>query len=284
METLVFFGKLISAYLEKAFSSLGTASTLLNSMELNFTSAYAKMTLLAGSGSTVGDALLSSMQTIGLLFLIIFFAVDLMSKVNSINFTLEIFIRSLGRLIIGYALMSYIGPICDGIVEFGNLLASSMTSMAVSFDYGFDNPHLMLKYLIDDEINLTFMQYINIFTKAIIQILITALLNLTAIVLAYNRAIKLTIYKIFMPIMVADVYGSGVSGRPLAHIKKYLSIVMEYPICCIIAILTGVLINATDTTTVNWLGYVGQLVMIGYAIFKVMKSISTESEEIFSSR
>lgn len=262
----------------------GQDFTLLTIMNHHFPKAYNDLVGLLGSQGWLAS-LTSIVGNIGLLLLLIYYSVDLMSKASSIGFSLESFIFSLVKLVAGFVLISYMDDLCEYIIKFGDYVALAISQgQSTTIDYGFNSAMQTLAYLQSDELKLTQMQIINLSIKCLMQVALTAVLNITAIVLSYNRAIKLCLYKVFMPIMVADVFGSGVSGAMLKHVKKYLGIVMEYPICCIIAVLATVIIKAVPLTEGNVLAYMGQLVMIIYAVFKVTKSVSSEAEEIFGSR
>lgn len=265
----------------------GSDVTLLAIMQYHFPLAYNSMTSILNlnvGGVPVGQTLTDSIKVIGMYLMLIYFFVDLMSKVNSINFTLETFVRSLSKLIIGYALVTYAAPLCDGIIAFADAITQDIsTFLDNSADYGFATNDI-IKYLNSPDQKLTTGQEINLVTKAFVHFLTTYVLNLTAIVLAYSRAIKLSVYKIFMPMMVTDIFGTGVSGKTLGQFKKFLAAAMIYPLACVIATLTDVFLSGTSISSGNWLAYTGQLVMILYAVFRVMKSISDESEEIFGSR
>lgn len=290
METLLTLLNSLSKWINNNLTGVTGGSgasneAILQIVENHFTNSYNKLTDVIGTG--VISTLSNSIVAIAMLLMLVYFSIDLISKINSVNFTLEIFIRSFGRLIIGYVLIHYMPTIADKIIEFGNLLVSDVAAAykgTGSISYGLSSYEAILDYLEKNDIQLSAMQMMNLAGKCAAQLLLNIVINIAVICIAYSRAIKLTVYKVFMPMMVTDLFGTGITGEPMKHVKKYISVVLQYPLCYIIALLSAVLMDSIDLTTGNWLAYMGQMMMIMYAVFKVMKSSANEAEEIFGGR
>lgn len=287
MESLIYFINSICEWADKMINGIVVADgqdvTLLSIMNYHFPESYNNMLKLLENKIDY-DAVFGVVEGLGILFLLIFYSIDLMSKASSIGFTFETFMYSLVKFVAGCALIFYAGDICDGIIKFGDAVAGTITSStSATIDFGLNRVKLKLLYLQSPEQQLSSLNMVNTTIYCFMQVILTFVLNITAIGLAYFRAIKLVLYKIFMPVMVADVFGSGLSGAVLRHVKKYLGIIMEYPLCCIIAVLTTAIFDSVSMEG-NGMSYMGSLVMVVWAVFKVTKSISTEAEEIFGSR
>ena len=88
-------------------------------------------------------------------------------------------------------------------------------------------------------------------------------------------------YQIFLPLSVADIFGGGLYGGGVSHIKKLLAAVLQYPIVYIIVLITIIFMNNTSISMFNWFAYMGQIFMIAVCVVKEINNSASTANELF---
>lgn len=210
----------------------------------------------------------------------IYFLVDLISKSTTANFSMEIFVRSFIKYVIGFALISNCDALAGGIIKFGDALVAEM-STAGDFQYSTKSVEL-LKYL-QTHFMLAggYRLAWRLIFKAILQVAMSSMVNLMVKFVVYNRAIKIFIYRVLLPISVADIFGRGLHQGALSPIKRLLGLAVQYPMVYIIGILTCVFINEVDVMHTNWISIMGQVGMIFIVVIGTVKKSADEAMQMF---
>lgn len=224
---------------------------------------------------------------IGILIMSIYFFIDLMSKSMAANFSAEILIRSFVKFVIGYALILNCDKLAGGIISFGDALVNDMVLQVTEhgFDYTYaSNTKKILLYIQNN--GLAFIVYgyqvvMNLLVKCLLELLMTALYKCMLMMVAYSRAISIFIYRAFLPIAVADIFGKGIYGGAGKHIKKILALSMQYPIVYIICLLSCVFLHSVDIMHTNWVALLGEMFMIFIVIVNSIKKSKDEAMQIF---
>ena len=283
METLLSTLKNLMEMLA-GFCSNTENQALIKIVTKNFPKAYTTC-----NSSDLVQTLFNIVMPIGLVVFIIYYCVDLMSKAAAANFTTETFVRSLIRFVIGYALITNCYKLSTGIISFGDAIVADLVNAigstdSLSVDYGLGlNVEDVIAVLAGDtsKTGLTLMQTLNLTGKVLIQLILNLVINIAVIGIAYSRAIKIIVYQIFLPLSVADIFGGGLYGGGVSHIKKLLAAVLQYPIVYIIVLITIIFMNNTSISMFNWFAYMGQIFMIAVCVVKEINNSASTANELF---
>lgn len=231
------------------------------------------------------SAITSITIPIGILIMSIYFFVDLMSKSVSANFNTEILVRSFIKFVIGYALIINCDKLAGGIISFGDALTQELVTKVTSygFDYSFSSTaKKILLYLKDNGGFFTGMAVIfKLLIKCIAELIITFLYSCMLMTTAYSRALMIFVYRAFLPIAVADIFGKGIYAGAAKHIKRLLALTMQYPVVYIICLLSCIFMNTIDFLHTNWAAMIGQMVMIFIVIMQTIKKSKDEAMQLF---
>lgn len=226
------------------------------------------------------SSLLDIVTPIGIMIMIIYFSIDLMSKSATSNFSTEIFVRSLIKLVIGYIIIINCDNLSKGIIDFGDALVEMIKSEN-NFTYT-SNSTALIDYIkgrgaLDGGYWLAF----KLITKAFVELAMGVLIGCMVRIVAYSRAIKLFVYRAVLPMAVADIFGKGIYHGAVTPIKKILALAVQYPTVYIMGILTCIFINGVDVLHTNWLAMLGQIVMIFIVVIKTIKDSSSDVMQMF---
>ena len=286
MATLI---ELIVDLLESTFgtwllnSSESMGQSILSSTTTYFTEAVTKV-----CNPTYLNAITGITIPIGILIMSIYFFVDLMSKSMAANFNTEILIRSFIKFVIGYALILNCDKLAGGIISFGDALTGELVTKVSShgFDYTLTfNAKKILQYLHDKKgIAGNFFGLgvlVKLLVKCIAELIITAAYTCMLMMVAYSRAITIFIYRVFLPVAMADIFGKGIYSGAVKHVKRLLALAMQYPIVYIICLLSCIFMNSMDILHTNWAAMLGQMAMIFIVIINTIKKSKDEAMQLF---
>lgn len=299
METIFSFIKSLNGF-TKALTNLfgGDDGGLLHIVIKNFPKAYDQCMGLTYGGKNIVETLQDIIMPIAFCFLLLYFLIDLLSQTASVSFTTETFIRSFGKFIVGFIIVSNAYVFSDYIVEFSNkliyegnvektitsseygVIADAVTTSAI---FGSNKTTALLQYLQSPEAKgvLSFNQIVNLLIKTTFQLFVFATASILSIWMAYRRAFYLLVYITFLPLTITDVYGNNMSTSAMRHIKKIFSLAMQYPLVYIICAIGLELIEITPTASTNWIAYIGQLFVVTLAIWKSIKNSASEIDNMF---
>lgn len=226
------------------------------------------------------SSLIDIMVPIAIGIMTIYFLIDLMSKSTTSNFSMEIFVRSFIKYVIGFALISNCDALAGGIIAFGDALVAEMPNTG-DFKYSSNSVEL-LKYLQTHSVlQGGYTLAWRLLTKALLQALMSCIVNLMVKFVVYNRAIKIFIYRVLLPISIADIFGKGLHQGALGPIKRLLGLAVQYPMVYIIGIITCIFINEIDVMHTNWITIIGQVGMIFVVVIGTIKKSSDEAMQMF---
>lgn len=222
---------------------------------------------------------------IGILIMSIYFLVDLISKSMTANFNVEILIRSFIKFIIGYALINNCDKIAGGLIQFGDVLTSDVAAKIGGLNYSFSsNAQKILNYITSSP--MLFLKYgyaviFRLIIKCMAETFITWLYKAMIMMVAYSRAIKIFVYRAFLPIAIADIFGKGIYAGATRHIKRLLALAMQYPMVYIICVLSCIFLGQMDFLHTNWVSMLGQMAMVGIVVVNTIKKSTNEAMQIF---
>lgn len=164
---------------------------------------------------------------VGYTLLCLYCLLELLDKSTRDLLTVEQFIRTFIKLLVGKLMMDNCMALLEGFSAFANALASGMSENASTTSI-VDVTPLMEK-------NLKFWKDIALWLKLIIPYIGILVAGIMARITIYSRAIEIIARNMMAPIGMADIFSEGIRGSGFRYLKKLLAVNLQGTI--IIAIL-----------------------------------------------
>lgn len=232
------------------------------------------------SGNAISK-IYSAFTSIGLLLILVYFAMDIFDKLSSENFTIDVLMLDMVKIIAGVALINNGLYIVQGLVGMSDyiseyvisgILANTVPDVSgTTGDLGDDTWSIIgnvIKIIIEEAFA---------YSKYSLNLLESMIIGVVAMIatqiIAYERAILLAIRTLLSPFIFADIVGHGLSNKAMHHIKSIFAICLEGPII----ILAVAFVNQAvgDSYSVAFSG-----IILVFATVKLMFGANQIAKEI----
>lgn len=235
---------------------------LVNSAMNWLSSAGIKATLTEATDKIFASAMIlkiyNAFASVGILLLLVYFSMDIFDKLSSENFTIDVLMLNMVKIVAGVALINNGYTIVKGLIGLSDLVIESIMglptlSTAVTLDFsniaGFSDPDATFKpgdfLTLMLEIIEMFINTLKGTTVTYIEKLIIGVVGMVcAQIIAYQRAINLALRMLLCPIVFADVVGHGLSNKSMHYIKSIFGICLEGPIIILVVIFVNETISS----------------------------------------
>ncbi len=227
------------------------------------------------------DKMCSITAALGVLFMLLYFFIDLEEVVLRNEFDSEIFIKNLIRFVIAIAVVLNIRTLFNGLDDFlsavlKDLAMSDSLNLAPKLSHAKANANFILKSGAASEKTVYHLE------TAIIW-LFQWLFKFALRFLSVKRAIEITLYSVFAPIIFADVFSGNLYGT-VQKFKNILAVYLQVPFILLIMSLGNAFIESfalkAGAATLSAI-YLVYLVMS--TLLKSIISSKDELEKYFSS-
>lgn len=173
--------------------------------------------------STISDAFLLT----GRLLCFLYFLLTLMNAASSESFTLEVFIKSLAKLVILFVLFDK--NTISAITSFGEaletqLLASASSAIAEKTTNANLPELLYYVYRIDDT---NWLKCIGFIFENMLPSVTLLAVTVIAFIIALGRTIELLVYQTLLPIGMSSIYNGGLNSTGFRYIKKVIALYLQ---------------------------------------------------------
>lgn len=170
--------------------------------------------------------LFNIMLPIGVLLCVIYFALELMDKATTTNFSVETIFRQFLRLFIAIVIMTNVRELTRGIVGFAYFLCEQMLKDGiVSLDY--HPAEFAARY--SANVHYTIMSILNG--------ALNFALKFYGITIGVMRAITIAVKIFISPIIVADVYNNGLNSSGIKFFRGLLADCLQTTVITILYVL-----------------------------------------------
>ena len=236
----------------------------------------------------MGSAIMSSTyaltSTLGILFMAIYYFIDLEELALRNQFNIEHFIRNTIKFIIAIIIVNNIGAllqgfntfvcaIVDDIPGFQEVALSPVAKQGQNMLTSFEHHPQPLSTIIAGSgqgLYLVLLFLLNILTRVILW------------TVSIKRAIDIGVYYALSPMVCADVFSNGVTGS-VRKMKRMLAAYMQLPFVVIIMKSGSLIISKITSTNALSMSVFYITALILFAVNKTVARSKGELETIFSS-
>lgn len=170
---------------------------------------------------------------IGIYLLLIYFCMDILDKLSSENFSIDVLILNFIKIIAGYALILNGFEIMQGLNGLATMAGNDIMN-EVAKGEGLNKGNGVDDLL--DFIIVIVMSLLNLGPNLIDILLANIILQITLSLVCYQRAIRIALRMLVAPFILADVIGHGMNNNAMHYLRKLFALYMQAPI--MIAIIT----------------------------------------------
>lgn len=217
---------------------------------------------------------------VALLLMELYVLLDMLEKVSSENFTLDVLILDFSKMILGIAFVQNGFTILHGVYGISELvcekipvaeLTFSTTGSKLDFSTWWGAIISFLKLIIDIISNVATggISFLELATISMIEVVFVS-------IVAYQRALRIGLRLLLAPFVMADVAGHGFNSNAMHYIKVFFALCMEGPVICMMVVFIADAYKGATGIPVFMKGLMTALVTI-----KLMFSAHKMAKEMF---
>lgn len=207
-------------------------STSALSPNLSYVSNRMDLILQKMLNSSVYSVLIDVFAQVGVVLLLVYFAIDLLDKVSDVQFNLEIFVREFVKLIVAYAIMTHLSALLKGACDVVMAINQEILAVTNASTSGYWAN-------VAKETNTYALGDISIDSAGMIWKLVflagsQIVMQFLTWTLSVDRALKIGYKSIMAPIACADMITNGMQSTGIRYIKSIIALYLQSTVMLII--------------------------------------------------
>lgn len=190
------------------------------------------------------NAFVATIMSLGITLMVLYFCGDLADKVTMQNFNMELFFKSLLKLVIAYFLIIHSLDIVEAFVKFGDGVSTMLLETDTGFSFFEDEEHV--EKLSKGLSYFNVIDSLGYMLRLLIPSLICWVSNLVVIFISLSRIVEMVIRALFAPFAVADCFQDGARANGIRYLKKFLALCLQYTMIVAICISVSMVMNSIN--------------------------------------
>lgn len=208
---------------------------------------------------------------VGKLLCILYFLLSLMDSASRDSFTIDVFVKSLAKLVIIFVIFS--PETIEKITYFARAFEYQTLQIIHDVNIRSEDVGALTSYVTEIK-NASFFAVFGFLLSTDALLSFTNICSIiVAACISFSRAIEILAYQTFLPLAMGSIYDGGLRSPGMRYIKKWLALYLQGAVIIVVAALGGLLVR--DALNIPGLGV---LLDIAYAF--VLISLLTKSKSI----